>query len=190
MTRGSRAIEVLPFSFPWTIWPCRASNISTYSLPPPILPNLLNFSSFSVFLSNECVALSSLSLSRGYNYRDQIVISPERLANYGQCISKFFEEHLHNDDEIRYIRAGEGYFDVRSKALISGSVLPSFAFVNASASADPLNATSAFGLPFPPSVSLPPVLAALFPDLNISTPITLTAAHQEDVNSKRSFARD
>uniref|UniRef100_A0A914H990 Acireductone dioxygenase n=1 Tax=Globodera rostochiensis TaxID=31243 RepID=A0A914H990_GLORO len=70
---------------------------------------------FHVPLSNELNGLAEISKSRGYSYRDEIVISAERLPNYGECIRRFFDEHLHKDEEIRYIRAGRGYFDVRSK---------------------------------------------------------------------------
>ncbi|XP_046584215.1 1,2-dihydroxy-3-keto-5-methylthiopentene dioxygenase-like isoform X2 [Haliotis rubra] len=59
--------------------------------------------------------LQKMRDDRGYSYYDMIEITKEKLPNYEQKIKAFFEEHLHSDEEIRFILDGSGYFDVRDK---------------------------------------------------------------------------
>ncbi|ORY07491.1 1,2-dihydroxy-3-keto-5-methylthiopentene dioxygenase 3 [Basidiobolus meristosporus CBS 931.73] len=57
--------------------------------------------------------LEKIAEERQYKNRDVVTISPDKLPNYEEKIKMFFEEHLHEDEEIRYILEGSGYFDIR-----------------------------------------------------------------------------
>lgn len=54
---------------------------------------------------------------RSLSQRDQILVTREGLGEmYDTKIKSFFEEHLHEDEEIRYILDGSGFFDVRGRS--------------------------------------------------------------------------
>ncbi|XP_064091743.1 uncharacterized protein LOC135205285 [Macrobrachium nipponense] len=57
--------------------------------------------------------LDKIKTDRGYTYTDLINVCPEKLPNYEEKLKNFFEEHLHTDEEIRFVLEGSGYFDVR-----------------------------------------------------------------------------
>eukprot|EP01112_Ceratiomyxa_fruticulosa_P016581 TRINITY_DN5032_c0_g1_i1.p1 TRINITY_DN5032_c0_g1~~TRINITY_DN5032_c0_g1_i1.p1 ORF type:complete len:169 (-),score=30.53 TRINITY_DN5032_c0_g1_i1:109-615(-) len=59
--------------------------------------------------------LDRIKKERNYKNSDVIVISRERMGDlYEEKVKIFAEEHLHDDEEIRFILDGSGYFDVRS----------------------------------------------------------------------------
>lgn len=57
--------------------------------------------------------MDALAEQRSYKNRDEITVSPTTLPNYEEKVKGFFHEHLHEDEEIRYIRDGAGFFDLR-----------------------------------------------------------------------------
>lgn len=59
--------------------------------------------------------LSKIRDDRGYSYADIITVHPDHLPGYEEKIKSFFEEHIHDAEEIRYILGGSGYFDIRDK---------------------------------------------------------------------------
>lgn len=63
--------------------------------------------------------VDQLAKDRSYVNRDTVLITPEGLGGpekYAEKLKIFFAEHLHEDEEIRYILDGDGYFDVRDKS--------------------------------------------------------------------------
>ena len=59
--------------------------------------------------------LDQIRRERGYVQMDQIHLQPDT-PNLGELSEKFFTEHLHTDEEIRFVIAGSGFFDLRDKA--------------------------------------------------------------------------
>ncbi|XP_003464980.1 acireductone dioxygenase [Cavia porcellus] len=59
--------------------------------------------------------LAQIRRDRNYSWMDIITICKDSLPNFEEKIRIFYTEHLHLDEEIRYILDGSGYFDVRDK---------------------------------------------------------------------------
>lgn len=57
--------------------------------------------------------LDNLKQARGYVEQDIIELTPQT-PNLDTLCDKFKDEHLHTDDEVRLVLAGEGVFDIRS----------------------------------------------------------------------------
>lgn len=63
--------------------------------------------------------LNAIAEERNYRNRDEVKLSLDTFggdkAAYNAKMEQFYEEHYHEDEEIRYIVEGEGYFDVRDQ---------------------------------------------------------------------------
>jgi 1,2-dihydroxy-3-keto-5-methylthiopentene dioxygenase len=59
-------------------------------------------------------ALERLKAARGYVTQDIVELHPE-MPNLQAVCDKFKPEHLHRDDEVRFVLEGEGIFDIRAQ---------------------------------------------------------------------------
>lgn len=58
--------------------------------------------------------LAAIREERGYVQMDEIHLSPQTPGIEALC-DKFFAEHHHEDEEIRFVLAGSGIFDLRDR---------------------------------------------------------------------------
>lgn len=83
--------------------------------------SLEHLASIGVFYRNvkTMEELDGIAKERDYKNRDTVKLNLEKFNNdveaYNNLMKKFYKEHFHEDEEIRYILDGEGYFDVRDK---------------------------------------------------------------------------
>lgn len=63
--------------------------------------------------ANYQTELDRIKKNWGYSAQDIVELAPET-PNLETICAKFDKEHLHTDDEVRFVLSGEGYFDIRS----------------------------------------------------------------------------
>ena len=62
--------------------------------------------------------LAAVRAARGYSYEDFVRVSAAAMPPdvYAAKRAMFYAEHIHADEEVRYVTAGGGYFDIRGAA--------------------------------------------------------------------------
>ncbi|MCJ1442215.1 MAG: 1,2-dihydroxy-3-keto-5-methylthiopentene dioxygenase [Stictis urceolatum] len=95
----------------------RLPHLSPEPIPESHLGQLgLLYRSIPLSSSTATEDLETLARARSYKNRDEITVAPAAMGDvYEDKIKTFFHEHMHEDEEIRYILDGAGYFDVREE---------------------------------------------------------------------------
>ncbi|KZT41906.1 Acireductone dioxygenase [Sistotremastrum suecicum HHB10207 ss-3] len=76
--------------------------------------NAIGLLHWQIPLDGNEAKIDQVAAERGYKNRDTISVTKEGLGElYETKIKGFFEEHMHEDEEIRYVLEGSGFFDVR-----------------------------------------------------------------------------
>jgi len=58
--------------------------------------------------------LAELMEANGYVTQDEVALRPDT-PKLDEICAKFVDEHLHTEDEVRFVLEGEGVFDIRSR---------------------------------------------------------------------------
>ncbi|ACY16746.1 1,2-dihydroxy-3-keto-5-methylthiopentene dioxygenase [Haliangium ochraceum] len=58
--------------------------------------------------------MDHLKGERGYIEQDQVALTPD-MDNLDAICAKFIDEHLHDEDEVRFVLEGEGVFEIRAR---------------------------------------------------------------------------
>jgi len=102
-----------------------------YSPSRPVDPaklQILGVSFWSIPVEGHEPHIDAICKERAYKNRDLINCSKAGMGDvYEEKIKGFFQEHMHEDEEIRYILSGSGFFDIRetpTEAWIRLAVVP------------------------------------------------------------------
>lgn len=79
-----------------------------------LLDNDVHYDRLGVTEPEYRAEIDRLKFDRGYVEEDVIELRPET-ANLDAICAKFVDEHLHTEDEVRFVLEGEGVFDIRSR---------------------------------------------------------------------------
>ncbi len=60
--------------------------------------------------------LAAIKATRRYSFEDTVRISRNSMPDYDAKLAMFYTEHIHADEEVRYVLDGGGYFDVRRES--------------------------------------------------------------------------
>lgn len=58
--------------------------------------------------------LDALAAEHGYVHQDEVALRPDT-PKLEEICAKFLDEHLHEEDEVRFVLEGAGVFEIRSR---------------------------------------------------------------------------
>ncbi|KAJ7599251.1 Acireductone dioxygenase ARD family [Mycena floridula] len=91
----------------------RLPHDSSRPVPPAILDSL-KVEHQEIPVSDYETQVRAIAEERDYKSQDTVDVSREKLGqSYNEKMSVFYREHMHEDEEIRYVLEGGGFFDVR-----------------------------------------------------------------------------